>query len=91
VALHGDGYEAQRLPLDSIIAANVRALQATRSTAQRSRTSPALPAEGRHGEALEALIKEVHGEPATRSDASVAQLMRQAKQYAGALRCSTRD
>jgi len=80
-------YEAQRLPLDSIIAANVRALQgdSLNGTALQN-LSQLYQQKGDTAKALEALIKEVHGEPRnTQRRLQVAQLMRQAKQYAGAI------
>ncbi len=79
--------EAQRLPLDSIIAANVRALQgdSLNGTALQN-LAQLYQQKNDTAKAMEALIKQVRGEPRnTQRRLQVAQLMRQAKQHDGAI------
>ena len=80
-------YEAQRMPVDSMIAANERALKgdSLNGTALQN-LAQLYQQKGDTAKAMEALVKQVRGEPGnTQRRLQVAQLMRQAKQYDGAI------
>jgi Tfp pilus assembly protein PilF len=80
-------YEAQRMPVDSMIAANERALKgdSLNGTALQN-LAQLYQQKGDTAKAMDALVKQVHGEPRnTQRRLQVAQLMRQAKQYDGAI------
>ncbi len=80
-------YEAQRMPVDSVIAANERALKgdSLNGTALQN-LAQLYQQKNDTARAMEALVKQVRGEPRnTQKRLQVAQLMRQAKQYDGAI------
>lgn len=81
-------YEAQRMPVDSMIAANERALKgdSLNGTALQN-LAQLYQQKNDTAKAMDALVKQVRGEPRnTQRRLQVAQLMRQAKQYDGAIR-----
>jgi tetratricopeptide (TPR) repeat protein/TolB-like protein len=81
-------YEAQRYPVDSMIAANERALKgdSLNGTALQN-LAQLYQQKGDTAKAMDALIKQVRGEPRnTQRRLQVAQLLRQSKQYEGAIR-----
>jgi len=80
-------YEAQRMPVDSMIAANERALKgdSLNGTALQN-LAQLYQQKNDTAKAMDALVKQVRGEPRnTQRRLQVAQLMRQAKQYDGAI------
>jgi len=80
-------YEAQRMPVDSMIAANERALKgdSLNGTALQN-LAQLYQQKNDTAKAMQALVKQVRGEPRnTQRRLQVAQLMRQAKQYEGAI------
>jgi len=80
-------YEAQRLPLDSMIAANERALQGDSLNATALQNLGQLYQQKNDTvKAMSAFIRQVHSEPRnTQRRLQVAQLLRQAKQYESAV------
>jgi len=80
-------YEAQRMPLDSMIVANDRALKgdSLNGTALQN-LAQLYQQKNDTAKAMQALVKQVRGEPRnTQRRLQVAQLMRQGKQYDGAI------
>jgi len=80
-------YEAQRLPLDSMIAANVRALQGDSLNATALQNLGQLYQQKNDTlKAMSAFVRQVHSEPRnTQRRLQVAQLLRQARQYESAV------
>jgi tetratricopeptide (TPR) repeat protein len=80
-------YEAQRMPLDSIIAASQHALQGdSLNAAALENLARAYQQKGDSLKALEAFIKQLQGEPRnTQKRLAIAQQLRQMKQYTRAI------